>query len=1067
MPRRHQRVLATILIFSSMLAGALVGPRAAQAAPSLVVTKSANRSAVSGGDDVSYTIRYRCASIIENCTGVVLTDTVDTLVEIVSFSGPGIQIASATRSGDIVTWTMVDPLPAGSTGLVTVRVHVPACAAGEPAFLANAATINSTNAGSGSNSAATVAVNPIADCASPPTPPVDFDKVGYLANIGGIGRWDFAIPFAPSTTLIEDDLPTGVLVYNTLDNGHGIAVDCNGAWFDVSAYGNLLSWIEHADFPGASGCTRDTIARSGTSWHVLTNLDKLRFLVPAAATPTDTISFYVPLGTPADLDIPNCADRYAATTITAAAGSLIASDCGSVEVDEQYYGAELWKELIGSPSAPLNEPTSGCGYSNCEYPTLAEDPDAGIVMGSADLAFSLRASIDSLSTWMHDPVITDLLDPNLEYVAPAEGGTNWWVLRTDKYADWNHDGKNAIDPAWDPSLQPGCNDPTFEQLPDFAGTGRTLLRWTFDDCQLPGVLALSEHPFLDIYYSARIVDGTASGTTIRNNFHFDSLVEEGSKLTDGCHQAQIAAQPSTAGFPTGNDHDGSVDDGGWDEGTADHLDRDGDGDVAERLCRSAVVSYGMPTLAAADSSKWVRGALDTAFSRYPQSGDTTTSGDATYELQVANVGNTPLTSIDLVDVLPYVGDTSVTSPAANRLSDWSEALVAIDAIERDNGSGYVTVPAAEYTIGYSSATEPCRWDTDDADEPNRLKVANGVFAADPTVGPSGCVAGWSATGAVGARSFAWQYTPASVLAPGDVVRITIRVARSGALPSPLNGAVAWNSFGYAGRTGLGGADEYLLSTEPIKVGVTMVDTSTTASIGDFVWIDSDHDGTQDEIGTGVPGVRVGLYDGSTLVARTRSDGSGYYRFDGLDPNHSVYRVVLDDPADFAGAGPLAGHVLTTADIGSDSSDSDATMSAGRPQISLTPTGVAGSHTPTYDIGFWLPASLGDYVWEDIHADGGQQSGEPGVPGVTVRLHGASGSVVATTTTSASGYYLFDDLAAGRYSVSFDLSSAIGNGADNSPYSGYGFTSPDATGDDRTDSDAGRNGRAHADRARRR
>jgi hypothetical protein len=97
------------------------------------------------------------------------------------------------------------------------------------------------------------------------------------------------------------------------------------------------------------------------------------------------------------------------------------------------------------------------------------------------------------------------------------------------------------------------------------------------------------------------------------------------------------------------------------------------------------------------------------------------------------------------------------------------------------------------------------------------------------------------------------------------------------------------------------------------------------------------------------------------------------------------------------------------------------------------------------------ASLGNYVWEDLDADGIQDGNEPGVEQVKVTLTGggADGLISTpgdnTTTnkfTDASGFYLFDNLNPGeQYQVSFEKPGAY-----------ISFTKADATGD-ATDSDA--------------
>ena len=86
------------------------------------------------------------------------------------------------------------------------------------------------------------------------------------------------------------------------------------------------------------------------------------------------------------------------------------------------------------------------------------------------------------------------------------------------------------------------------------------------------------------------------------------------------------------------------------------------------------------------------------------------------------------------------------------------------------------------------------------------------------------------------------------------------------------------------------------------------------------------------------------------------------------------------------------------------------------------------------------AGLGDFVWEDFNNNGQQDPGEPGVPGVTVKLKNEAGVVIATTTTNGSGFYSFTGLVPGTYSVMFNLPD------------GFEFTGTDQ-GDDATDSDA--------------
>jgi len=91
----------------------------------------------------------------------------------------------------------------------------------------------------------------------------------------------------------------------------------------------------------------------------------------------------------------------------------------------------------------------------------------------------------------------------------------------------------------------------------------------------------------------------------------------------------------------------------------------------------------------------------------------------------------------------------------------------------------------------------------------------------------------------------------------------------------------------------------------------------------------------------------------------------------------------------------------------------------------------------------LKASLGDRVWEDTNKNGLQDAGEQGIANVTVKLYDCSGTLLATTTTDANGFYHFTNLTPGDYSVMFVKPS------------GYVITVKDANsnGSDASDSDA--------------
>ena len=67
------------------------------------------------------------------------------------------------------------------------------------------------------------------------------------------------------------------------------------------------------------------------------------------------------------------------------------------------------------------------------------------------------------------------------------------------------------------------------------------------------------------------------------------------------------------------------------------------------------------------------------------------------------------------------------------------------------------------------------------------------------------------------------------------------------------------------------------------------------------------------------------------------------------------------------------------------------------------------------------AGLGDFVWDDLNANGIQDAGEPGISNATVNLIDPNtGNVIDQTTTNGAGFYQFTELDPGDYKVMFVL-----------------------------------------------
>ncbi len=188
-----------------------------------------------------------------------------------------------------------------------------------------------------------------------------------------------------------------------------------------------------------------------------------------------------------------------------------------------------------------------------------------------------------------------------------------------------------------------------------------------------------------------------------------------------------------------------------------------------------------------------------------------------------------------------------------------------------------------------------------------------------------------------------------------------------------------------------------------------VQTAVTGNIGDYVWADVDGDGVQDPGETGLAGVEVcATPTGGGAAVCATTDALGYYRIVGLTAGAS-YNVSLNPATVPAGYNATTPVLLTRTATVAGVNDAD---------FGLRPPG---------------QARIGDTIWIDADEDGVLDADEEGLPDITVRLYDSTGTtLLATTTTDASGVYSFTALYSGAYRVLVDTSSVVA--------SPYGVTS---------------------------
>ncbi|HEX2866756.1 MAG TPA: SdrD B-like domain-containing protein [Ignavibacteriales bacterium] len=238
------------------------------------------------------------------------------------------------------------------------------------------------------------------------------------------------------------------------------------------------------------------------------------------------------------------------------------------------------------------------------------------------------------------------------------------------------------------------------------------------------------------------------------------------------------------------------------------------------------------------------------------------------------------------------------------------------------------------------------------------------------------------------------------------------------------------------------------------------DPDLVASISNFVWRDDDGDGVQDPREVGVPDVTLKLYECKCactcpipvfedmknetatycadwelgkLVATTKTDADGYYKFNNIVPGKK-YAVQIVVPPCFMLSPYRTGCFDENSDFHADTKTTNCIWLSAGWHINFIDAGLIPTVTD--------PGTVGDMVFEDLNQNGIQDCEEPGICGVTVELHACDGgATVATTKTDAAGKYLFTNVPTeGTYFVKFVLPGQ------------FTFTAKDQGNDDGKDSD---------------
>jgi choice-of-anchor A domain-containing protein/uncharacterized repeat protein (TIGR01451 family) len=133
-------------------------------------------------------------------------------------------------------------------------------------------------------------------------------------------------------------------------------------------------------------------------------------------------------------------------------------------------------------------------------------------------------------------------------------------------------------------------------------------------------------------------------------------------------------------------------------------------------------------------------------------------------------------------------------------------------------------------------------------------------------------------------------------------------------------------------------------------------------IGNRVWSDVNGNGIQEAGETGIQGVLVSLYQGSTLVATQLTGSDGGYSFSNLAPS-IVYSVQINN---YGSQSPLSSRTHSPINQGgNDDLDDDASVSGSNLVIAVT-TAQVGQNNQSYDFGF-LPPPAGTCDFDTLRS----------------------------------------------------------------------------------------------------
>ncbi len=878
---------------------------------------------VPAGQEMCFDVSYTWSSTTMDLNGAKIQFTLPTELagsaasDVPTFNSPHVTTSNYDPGTRLVTWNMVDPLPAGSSGTVKFCAHFPngttpngTMVTITPTFSGNGQIPASSSVTVGATAAATAAITK-----SIKTDPALDNTATYTITVNnsqGNGGYNL------TNTVISDNLPAGAVFISATNGGteSGGVVTWNLGSVPVGQVTYLKVKIKYpsgafnvgdmvtnnvtmnADDP--TGTPIPTKSASKTNTLSAPN----PMFAPYKSSSTDWMSlngnvgYYIGHNNNGNVPLTNAMiedvlpPEFEVTSISLPIDFNGTSNMATVEY--QTNTNSTYTGWVGSPftlsTAAAYQTTASLGLAAGEYITKIKITYDELAVDYENYGIGINGKTINPGSDGVTYAMPKVINNTLNWMAMGAGQT---------LSGTQVDPATVVDKSPKPYVGKGLGSPYYQQPTNTVTYNfRIHNRYDASDSLKQPFLSDLLPPDISIDPTMLSVSGPigAPALTVVNNFNGTGrqLLKFNwptSALAIGGDQYWSMNAKIKAGAPPGDrnnllmfmgSNNPTINTCDNNEYIRDTFDIDGDGRTLDDTLAAASVKLNIIETTAIEALKLVKGQCDTVFHKFPKVGKTLQGGTFQYRLSLVNVGNKPLTKIKLMDILPWVGDVGVITHPTNRESKYDPTFVSLDSI------------ASGINVLYSASTNPCRADLDPAitEAPG---CTGGTFSATPMADP---------------QSLLFDFGT-KVIQPADSVVLywTMRVPY-GIAP----GDVAWNSFGHRSESTTG---TLVPPAEPIKVGVTV----KSAQIGNFVWLDTNKDGKQDAGELGVAGVVVNLLDANMnpvinpitmLPVTDTTDANGQYYF---NVNPGSYFVKFDVPSGY-------GITLPNNVTGDDLGDSD-------------------------------------------------------------------------------------------------------------------------------------------------